>query len=157
MPHVPGHPRNNLPELPGIRWSKSSGMGTLVRRRTWQRERRKRQLRIRKADGVNPFICITAQPTFIARFTANNGDVLSVWRPRVLGSSLIMGDVVTKGNLPPDKMTAVDHAKVLNSRSENFRESVKRVTLFRPVWNNGKVYAIQCNHGPRQMLLSPFE
>lgn len=52
---------------------------------------------------------------------------------------MILGDVVMQGNHPPDKMTIVDPAKVLKSRSEEQREWVKRVGLFQSVWDNGKV------------------
>ena len=140
MPHVPGHPCNQLPELPGLRWSSSEVLGSLVRRRRWQRVRRKRKQRVRKkTDLINPFLTTTAQPRFIARITASNGDVLSIWRPSAPGTKMILGDVVMQGNHPPDKMTIVDPAKVLKSRSEEQREWVKRVGLFQSVWDNGKV------------------
>ena len=76
VPHVPGHSCNHLPELPGLGWSAEKGMiPSLVRRRTWQRVRRKRKKRIRKkSDLVNPFFTTTAQPRFIARITTSNGD-----------------------------------------------------------------------------------
>lgn len=115
--------------------------GSLVRRRTWQRVRRKRKKHIRKkSDLVNPFFTTTAQPKFIARITTSNGDVVSIWRPQVPGTKMILGDVVMKGNNPPEKMTVVDPAKVLNSRSEVQREWVKRAAIFKSVWDNGKVY-----------------
>ena len=53
---------------------------------------------------------------------------------------MILGDVIMEGNKPPEKMTVVDPAKVLNSRSEVQREWVKRAALFKSVWDNGKVY-----------------
>ena len=102
---------------------------------------RKRKQRIRKkTDLINPFLSTTVQPKFIARITASNGDVLSVWRPRVPGTKMILGDVVMNGNYPPDKMTIVDPTKVLKSRSEEQRQWVRRAGLFKSVWDNGKVY-----------------
>ena len=115
-----------------------------MRRRTWQRVRRKRKPRIRKkTDLINPFLTTTERPTFIARITATNGDVLSIWRPQVPGTKMILGDVMMKGNLPPDKMTIVDPAKVLKSRSEDQREWIKRAVRFQSVWDNGKVCVSQ--------------
>lgn len=154
IPHVPGHPCNNLPELPGVcTWSASEVVGSLVRRRTWQRVRRKRKQRIRKkTDLVNPFLTTTVQPVFIARITASNGDVLSIWRPRVPGTKMILGDVVMREKYPPDKMTIVDPAKVQKARSEDQREWVKRVGKFQSVWDNGKVCVSQYKHGELQVL-----
>jgi hypothetical protein len=59
---------------------------------------------------------------------------------------MILGDVMMKGNHPPDKMTIVDPAKVLKSRSDEQHEWVKRAGLFQSVWDNGKVYVGRDNH-----------
>ena len=141
IPHIPGHPCNNLPELPGLGWSPSNVLGSLVRRRTWQRVRRKRPKRVRKnTDLANPFFTTTALPRFVARITTENNEVLSIWRPNVPGTKMILGDIIIEGDKPPSKMVAVDPIKVQNSRSEIQREWVKRVFSFNSVWDNGKVF-----------------
>jgi hypothetical protein len=145
IPHIPGHPCNNMPELPGLGWSPSKAFGSLVRRRTWQRTRKKRAKRVRKnTDLANPFFTTTQLPRFVARIATGTkdspGPILSVWRPVVAGTKMILGDIVVEGDKPPEKMVAVDPVKVLNSRSEIQREWVKRVFSFNSVWDNGKVF-----------------
>eukprot|EP01043_Picozoa_sp_COSAG02_P055238 COSAG02_NODE_6375_length_3615_cov_1.820250_1_plen_1148_part_10 len=145
VPHIPGHPCNNLPELPGLGWSPSKSFGSLVRKRTWQRTRRKRPKRVRKnTDLANPFFTTSQLPRFVARVTTGTlekpGPVLSIWRPVVAGSKMILGDILVEGDKPPETMVAVDPAKVQNSRSEIQREWVQRVFSFNSVWDNGKVF-----------------
>ena len=145
VPHIAGHPCNNLPVLPGLGWSPSKSFGSLVRKRTWQRVRRKRPKRVRKnTDLANPFFTTSQLPRFVARIATGTpekpGPVLSIWRPVVAGSKMILGDILIEGDKPPETMVAVDPAKVQNSRSEIQREWVQRVFSFNSVWDNGKVF-----------------
>lgn len=145
VPHIPGHPCNNLPELPGLGWSPSKSFGSLVRKRTWYRIRRKRPKRVRRnTDLANPFFTTSELPQFVARITTGTaekpGPVLSIWRPVVAGSKMILGDVLIEGDDPPANIVAVDPAKVQSSRSEIQREWVQRVFAFNSVWDNGKVF-----------------
>lgn len=140
-PHVPGHPANRMPEVPGTGWSPQESFGALVRRRVWQRARRKVKRRMRKnTDLANPFFTTTAAPRFVARITTTAGEVLSIWRPVVPGSKMILGDCVMEGEQPPEKMVAVDPLKIAHARSAIQREWVQRVVSFKSVWDNGKVY-----------------